>query len=182
MANKISSLEDFVKVHGILLAASGLPQKLYARLFHKLASDTLDGGAHFQIEPCDDGRRRRLVLTSESMPKDSDVFLIDHAWTFRLPDAYKQVKQVIRQVFEAAALVHPEMKSDKSRAMYGVDVMLDSSFQPKILEVTYCPDCMRACTYDMETINGKGIVKAKEFFNYVFGCLFLGETSHVTPL
>lgn len=41
---------------------------------------------------------------------------------------------------------------------------------------------MRACTYDMETINGKGIVKAKEFFNYVFGCLFLGETSHVTPL
>lgn len=92
MANKkISSLEDFVKVHGILLAASGLPQKLYASLFRKLASDTLDGGAHFQIEPCDDARRRRLVLTSESMPKDSDVFLIDHAWTFRLPDAYKQV-------------------------------------------------------------------------------------------
>uniref|UniRef100_M4EH54 Tubulin--tyrosine ligase-like protein 12 SET-like domain-containing protein n=2 Tax=Brassica campestris TaxID=3711 RepID=M4EH54_BRACM len=97
-------------------------------------------------------------------------------------DIHEKVKQVIRQVFEAAALVHPEMKSDKSRAMYGVDVMLDSSFQPKILEVTYCPDCMRACTYDMETINGKGIVKAKEFFNYVFGCLFLGETSHVTPL
>ncbi|KAF3553077.1 hypothetical protein F2Q69_00015991 [Brassica cretica] len=97
-------------------------------------------------------------------------------------DIHEKVKQVIRQVFEAAALVHPEMKSDKSRAMYGVDVMLDSSFQPKILEVTYCPDCMRACTYDMETINGNGIVKAREFFNYVFGCLFLGETSHVTPL
>ncbi|KAJ4917985.1 tubulin-tyrosine ligase [Raphanus sativus] len=88
------------------------------------------------------------------------------------------VQQLIRQ---AAALVHPEMKSDKSRAMYGADVMIDSSFQPKILEVTYCPDCMRACTYDMETIDGKGIVKAREFFNYVFGCLFFGETSHVTP-
>lgn len=50
-------------------------------------------------------------------------------------DIHEKVKQVIRQVFEAAALVHPEMKSDKSRAMYGVDVMLDSSFQPKILEV-----------------------------------------------
>lgn len=88
---KIESLEDFVKVHGVLLAASGLPQKLHQRLFEKLASDTFDGGAHFQIEPCDDGRRRKLVLTSESMPKDSDVFLVDHAWTFRLPDAYKQV-------------------------------------------------------------------------------------------
>lgn len=86
--SKIESLDDFVEVHGILLAASGLPPKLYPRLFQKLASDTLDGGAYFQIE---DGRRRKLLLTSESMPKDSDVFLVDHAWTFRLSDAYNQV-------------------------------------------------------------------------------------------
>ncbi|CAH2079500.1 unnamed protein product [Thlaspi arvense] len=97
-------------------------------------------------------------------------------------DIHEKVKQLIRQVFEAAALVHPEMQSSKSRAIYGVDVMLDSSFQPKILEVTYCPDCMRACTYDMETMNGKGVVKGRDFFNYVFGCLFLDETDHVTPL
>lgn len=42
---------------------------------------------------------------------------------------------MIRSVFESAALVHPEMSSPKSRAMYGVDVMLDSHFQPKLLEV-----------------------------------------------
>lgn len=46
---------------------------------------------------------------------------------------------MIRSVFEAAAVVHPEMRSPKSRAMYGVDVMLDSSFQPKLLEV--CMGC-----------------------------------------
>ncbi|EFH65406.1 predicted protein [Arabidopsis lyrata subsp. lyrata] len=97
-------------------------------------------------------------------------------------DIHEKVKQVIRAVFEAAALAHPEMQSPKSRAMYGVDVMLDSSFEPKILEVTYCPDCMRACKYDMETVDGKGIVKGRDFFNYVFGCLFLDETAHVTPL
>ncbi|CAH8258472.1 unnamed protein product [Arabidopsis lyrata] len=97
-------------------------------------------------------------------------------------DIHEKVKQVIRGVFEAAALAHPEMQSPKSRAMYGVDVMLDSSFEPKILEVTYCPDCMRACKYDMETVDGKGIVKGRDFFNYVFGCLFLDETAHVTPL
>ncbi|XP_010557663.1 PREDICTED: tubulin--tyrosine ligase-like protein 12 [Tarenaya hassleriana] len=91
---KIESLEDFVKVHGVLLTASGLPEKLYGRLFEKLSSETFDGGANFQIELCEDGRQRRLVLTSDSMPKDSDVFLVDHAWTFRLPDAYKQLQEV----------------------------------------------------------------------------------------
>jgi len=42
---------------------------------------------------------------------------------------------MIRSVFEAAAVAHPEMHSPTSRAIYGVDVMLDSSFQPKLLEV-----------------------------------------------
>lgn len=42
---------------------------------------------------------------------------------------------MIRSVFESAAVVHPEMHSPFSRAMYGLDVMLDSSFQPKLLEV-----------------------------------------------
>lgn len=89
--NRIQTYQDFAKVHGILLAASGLPESLHRRLFQKLFTETFDGGEHFQIEPCEDGRTRRLVFTSDSMAKDSNVFLIDHAWTFRLPDAYKQV-------------------------------------------------------------------------------------------
>lgn len=44
---------------------------------------------------------------------------------------------MIRSVFESAASLHPEMHDPKSRAMYGVDVMLDASFQPKLLEVCY---------------------------------------------
>lgn len=98
-------------------------------------------------------------------------------------DIHHRVKQMIRSVFESAAAVHPEMHSPTSRAMYGVDVMLDSQFQPKLLEVTYCPDCTRACKYDTEAITaGGGIVKGSEFYNYVFGCLFLNETAHVSPL
>lgn len=42
---------------------------------------------------------------------------------------------MIRSVFESAAVVHPEMHSPMSRAMYGVDVMLDCHFRPKLLEV-----------------------------------------------
>lgn len=50
---------------------------------------------------------------------------------------------MIKSAFEAAAAVHPEMHHSKSRAMYGVDVMLDSHFQPKLLEVwqLYCLNC-----------------------------------------
>lgn len=42
---------------------------------------------------------------------------------------------MIRSVFDSAAAVHPEMHSTRSRAIYGVDVMLDCCFQPKLLEV-----------------------------------------------
>ncbi|KAK7411851.1 hypothetical protein VNO78_03294 [Psophocarpus tetragonolobus] len=91
---KIESYEDFTKVHALLLAASGLPERLHRSLFEKLSGESFDGGEHFQIEPCKDGRQRRLVLKSPSMAKDSDVFLVDHAWTFRLSDAYKQLREV----------------------------------------------------------------------------------------
>nr|GMC61561.1 tubulin--tyrosine ligase-like protein 12 [Ipomoea batatas] len=98
-------------------------------------------------------------------------------------DIHSRVRSMIRSVFESAASVHPEMHHSKSRAMYGVDVMLDSNFQPKLLEVTYCPDCKRACTYDTEAVvKGGETVKGRDFYNYVFGCLFLDETNHVSPL
>ena len=52
-------------------------------------------------------------------------------------DIHKRVKDVLREVFQGAASVHPEMKSPISRAIYGVDLMLDASFQPKLLEVNF---------------------------------------------
>ncbi|XP_057969004.1 uncharacterized protein LOC131158277 isoform X2 [Malania oleifera] len=98
-------------------------------------------------------------------------------------DIHMRIKDMIRSVFESAALVHPEMQCPTSRAMYGVDVMLDCSFRPKLLEVTYCPDCSRACKYDTNTVfEGGEIVRGCQFFNQVFGCLFLNETTYVTPL
>lgn len=55
---------------------------------------------------------------------------------------------MIRSVFEAAAAVHPEMHGPRSRAIYGVDVMLDSSFQPKLLEVcTWNSECQLPVIY-----------------------------------
>ena len=58
----------------------------------------------------------------------------------------------------------------RCRGMYGVDVMVTDQFEPKILEVTFSPDCNRACKFN------------PDFFNEVFGCLFLNEVKNVTKL
>ena len=44
-------------------------------------------------------------LISDFMAKDSHVFLSDHAWTFRLSDARKQLEQVLGLVESMASLM-----------------------------------------------------------------------------
>ncbi|XVE53987.1 hypothetical protein DITRI_Ditri03aG0046700 [Diplodiscus trichospermus] len=127
---RIETYEDFVKVHGLLLAASGLPQSLHFKLFEKLTSETFDGGAHFEIEPCEDGRQRRLLLTSDTMTKESDVFLIDHAWTFRLPDAYKQLQEVPGLAERMAALMCVDVDDDA-----GLEETVENGWKMTVEEV-----------------------------------------------
>lgn len=91
---KIQGLEEFLQVHGVLLANVGLPPSLHEKLFHKLSGDVLDGGRFFQIEPCEGVRQRRLIL-QQSLRQHEDVFLIDHAWSFRLTQARSQVGLLI---------------------------------------------------------------------------------------
>ncbi|RWW15606.1 hypothetical protein GW17_00020536 [Ensete ventricosum] len=69
----IRDFDDFVKVHGILLAASGVPPPLYRQLFRKLSSETFDGGDFFSIEPCEGGRQRRLLLSTDFLGKESNL-------------------------------------------------------------------------------------------------------------
>jgi tubulin--tyrosine ligase-like protein 12 len=66
----------------------------------------------------------------------------------------------------AAQLKHPEMHSDYSRAVYGVDIMIDEdNFEPKLLEFTFSPDCIRACKF------------YPTFYNEILEALFLGKLS-----
>ncbi|CAA3019984.1 tubulin--tyrosine ligase 12 [Olea europaea subsp. europaea] len=129
--------EDFVKVHGVLLAASGLPQSLHRKLFLKLMADTFDGGNYFQVEPVEDGKQRRLVLTANFMEKESDVFLVDHAWTFRLSDAYKQLQEIPGLAERMAALmcVDIDLNSEGGEADAESDTKL-SAFE--IVEQEFC--------------------------------------------
>lgn len=92
---RIRSYEEFARVHAYLLAAAGVPPPLHRQLYRKLADEVFDGGEVFAVELCEGGRQRRLLLAAETpLGRESDVFLVDHAWSFRLPDALKQVRGV----------------------------------------------------------------------------------------
>jgi hypothetical protein len=51
----------------------------------------------------------------------------------------QRIHSFIRKVFQAA-VVHGMQHDTYGRALYGVDVMLDSILNPYIIEVSYCPD------------------------------------------
>ncbi|KAL3685815.1 hypothetical protein R1sor_003837 [Riccia sorocarpa] len=123
------------------------------------------------------GRQMNHVNTHDFVPE----FEREH--NVRWKDIHEKVKLTLRKVFEAPGLVHPEMQSARARAMYGVDLMLDDNFEPKLLEVTYCPDCARACKYDVRKVVGDGgVMRGKDFVNSVFGCLFLNEETNMQRL
>ncbi|GJN08899.1 hypothetical protein PR202_ga26859 [Eleusine coracana subsp. coracana] len=104
--DRIRTYDDFVRVHAYLLAAAGIPPSLHERLYRKLADEVFDGGEVFAVEPCEEGRQRRLVLAADApLRRESDVFLVDHAWSFRLSDALKQLREVPGLAERMAALM-----------------------------------------------------------------------------
>jgi tubulin--tyrosine ligase-like protein 12 len=86
-------------------------------------------------------------------------------WAVTQQSIYKAIKELF-----VVAARNKNLHRDKSRAIYGLDIILDTNLQPYILEVNFCPDCERAVKY------------YPEFTNQVFNCLFFGETDGVTLL
>lgn len=74
----------------------------------------------------------------------------------------EKIKKMLRNTFIAVATKYPEMHNDNSRAVYGIDIMIDAdTMEPKLLEITFSPDCKRACEY------------YPDFYNDVFHTLYL---------
>ena len=61
---------------------------------------------------------------------------------------HDKIKKMLRNTFIAAGIKHPDMQNDKCRSVYGIDIMIDAdTMEPKLLEMTFSPDCKRACEY-----------------------------------
>ena len=78
---------------------------------------------------------------------------------------YKKLKEKVKKVFLLACKDCPQMINYTSRAIYGLDAMLDSELEPHIIEINYQPDCTRACKF------------VPEFYNDIFSTLYFEKDS-----
>ena len=79
--------EEWLAFHKPQLEKINLPESLHRKLFQKLKFEDFDIFQTAKIILDQDEERVNLVAT-KTLQKHSDVFLIDHAWSFRFEDAF----------------------------------------------------------------------------------------------
>ncbi|XP_032361195.1 tubulin--tyrosine ligase-like protein 12 isoform X3 [Etheostoma spectabile] len=121
--------KGFVVLHGGALQSSGIPPIYWRSLHHKITNEIYDAGEVFGImqfkqEEEDEGengsneeRKRdnpvavissKVVVTRESglqASEPSSVFLVDHAWTYRVDHTRQQLEQIPGLLHRMAALM-----------------------------------------------------------------------------
>ncbi|XP_056133604.1 tubulin--tyrosine ligase-like protein 12 [Lampris incognitus] len=116
----------FLSVHAGALQSSGIPQLYWGSLHHKLVNEVYDAGEVFgimQIQNDDDDETEdeeeksnpgvqevtcKVVVTRENGLQASEatsVFLVDHAWTYRVEHARQQLEQIPGLLPRMAALM-----------------------------------------------------------------------------
>ncbi|XP_008399781.1 tubulin--tyrosine ligase-like protein 12 [Poecilia reticulata] len=100
----------FVVLQGGALQSSGVPQVYWKSLYHKITNEVYDAGEVFgimKVQQEEDGERKKVnsgaviggkvVVTRQSGLEVSDptsIFLVDHAWTYRVEHAREQLEQI----------------------------------------------------------------------------------------
>ncbi|KAI6204143.1 hypothetical protein M3Y94_00637900 [Aphelenchoides besseyi] len=101
MSSSEFTYEQFLDVHEPQLLASAVPERFWPSLFRKLVDEDLDAGDAFQIivEQDEEGETQSYgVRTIKEISADdpNNIFLIDHAWTFRPSTARLALQEVPR--------------------------------------------------------------------------------------
>ncbi|XP_053112679.1 tubulin--tyrosine ligase-like protein 12 [Hemicordylus capensis] len=105
----------FVALHGPALSTSGIPPQYWQSLWQKLDNEVFDAGEYFgimQVEEIEEEEREeglknkqnpgnelcyKVIITNENglqAVNPNSIFLIDHAWTYRVEHARQQLLQV----------------------------------------------------------------------------------------
>ncbi|CAM4757603.1 unnamed protein product [Rotaria magnacalcarata] len=119
----------FLQTHQLQLVFNNIPKHLHRRLYEKMKNAIFDSGSYFQLCPVDDDdeelekpynpERRFYVSTLENVVLDPEtdenaIFLIDHAWTYRIGDARNDLKSIPNLYERMASLmnVNSDTKDD----------------------------------------------------------------------
>ena len=121
--------EQFLQTHQLQLVFNNIPKHLYRRLYEKMRGEIFDSGDYFLLCPVDDDdeelvkpfnpERHYYVSTIGNIILDPEndenaIFLVDHAWTYRIRDARKDLKTIPNLYERMAALmnVNSDTKDD----------------------------------------------------------------------
>uniref|UniRef100_A0A674NQD6 Tubulin tyrosine ligase-like family, member 12 n=1 Tax=Takifugu rubripes TaxID=31033 RepID=A0A674NQD6_TAKRU len=121
----------FLSLHAGPLHAAGVPQIYWKTLHHKLNNEIYDAGEVFGImnvtqekDSEDDEEKKantvavicsKVVVTRDSGLQASDtssIFLVDHAWTYRVDHARQQLEQVPGLLARMAALMEVDFHGE----------------------------------------------------------------------
>uniref|UniRef100_A0A7N9AX52 Tubulin tyrosine ligase-like family, member 12 n=1 Tax=Mastacembelus armatus TaxID=205130 RepID=A0A7N9AX52_9TELE len=125
--NRDEEFQAFEALHAGALRSSGLPQIYWRSLHHKITNEIYDAGEVFgimQFQEEDEERvnggnkekkdhpfqviRCKVVVTRESglqVSEPNSIFLVDHAWTYRVDHARQQLEQIPGLLPRMAALM-----------------------------------------------------------------------------
>ena len=110
--NGVSDLNNFLLVHKLQLEAAGVPSMYWDSLHSKLSKQIFDAGAQFtllQVESEAGEVEWRVETIRDVESHDpSQIFLVDHAWTFQTDNARQQLRELPGLVDRMAALMDIE--------------------------------------------------------------------------
>lgn len=121
--------QRFRQRHEYQLVLTRIPKHFHRRLYEKMKNEIFDSGEYFQLCPVDDDdeelaekynpERRYYVSTLAEVVLDPEndenaIFLIDHAWTYRIKDARKNLEEIPNLYERMASLmnINTETKDD----------------------------------------------------------------------
>ncbi len=131
--NNDDEYNQFLQTHQFQLVFNNIPKHFYRRLYEKMKNEIFDSGTYFQLGPIDDDElvdafnpeRRFYVSTVENVVLDPEkdenaIFLIDHAWTYRIKDARNNLINIPNLYERMASLMNIDTETKED----GIEVIL----------------------------------------------------------